>query len=51
MFSGLVKYTVRIDLDQLDGDVFLPLGATADVVIQSKGSNCVFGCTYRCNAK
>lgn len=29
--SGLVKYTVRIDLDQLSDDVFLPLGATANV--------------------
>lgn len=34
--SDLVKYTVRIDLDQVDGDVFLPLGATADVVIKVK---------------
>jgi len=34
--SDLVKYTVRIDLDQLDGDAFLPLGATADVVIKIK---------------
>jgi RND family efflux transporter MFP subunit len=32
--SGLVKYNVRIDLDQVDGDVFLPLGTTANVVIQ-----------------
>lgn len=29
--SGLVKYTVRIDLDQLSDDAFLPLGATANV--------------------
>jgi HlyD family secretion protein len=34
--SGLVKYTVRIDLDTVDGDVFLPLGTTANVVIQIK---------------
>jgi HlyD family secretion protein len=31
--SGLVKYTVRIDLDKAAGDVFLPLGATANVSI------------------
>lgn len=34
--SGLVKYTVRIDLDKADEDVFLPLGTTANVVIQIK---------------
>lgn len=34
--SDLVKYTVRIDLDKLSDDVFLPLGATADVVIKVK---------------
>jgi len=34
--SGLVKYTVRIDLDKLDTDVVLPLGATANVVIKVK---------------
>jgi multidrug efflux pump subunit AcrA (membrane-fusion protein) len=32
--SGLVKYNVRVDLDKVDGDVFLPLGTTANVVIQ-----------------
>lgn len=31
--GGLVKYTVRVDLDSVDG-VFLPLGSTANVVIQ-----------------
>ncbi|MBI5946407.1 MAG: efflux RND transporter periplasmic adaptor subunit [Chloroflexi bacterium] len=31
--GGLVKYTVRIDLDSVDG-VFLPLGSTANVVIK-----------------
>ncbi len=36
--SGLVKYTVRIDLDKVDNDVFLPLGTTANVVIQIKDS-------------
>ncbi len=36
--SGLVKYTVRVDLDQVDGDVFLPLGTTANVVITVKES-------------
>ncbi len=34
--SNVVKYTVRIDLDSLDEDIFLPLGATANVVIQVK---------------
>lgn len=34
--SGLVKYTVRVDLDAVDEDVFLPLGTTANVVIQIK---------------
>ena len=32
--SGLVKYTVRIDIHQAEEDVFLPLGATANVIIQ-----------------
>jgi len=31
--GGLVKYTVRIDLDSVK-DVFLPLGSTANVVIK-----------------
>ena len=31
--GGLVKYTVRVDLDSVDG-VFLPLGSTANVVIK-----------------
>lgn len=31
--SGLVKYDVRIDLDQPEGDVFLPLGSTMNLVI------------------
>lgn len=31
--SGLVKYNVRIDLDDA-GDIFLPLGSTANVVIK-----------------
>jgi len=31
--SGLVKYAVRIDLDQVSDQVFLPLGTTANVVI------------------
>ena len=26
--SGLVKYTVRVDLDKVDGDTFLPLTTT-----------------------
>lgn len=33
--SGLVKYKVRIDLDKVE-DTFLPLGTTANVVIQTK---------------
>ena len=32
----MVKYTVRVYLDSLDEDIFLPLGATANVVIQVK---------------
>ena len=35
--GGLVKYTVRIELDQVTGDVFLPLGSTANVVITVAG--------------
>ncbi|HLO30334.1 MAG TPA: efflux RND transporter periplasmic adaptor subunit [Anaerolineales bacterium] len=34
--SGLVKYTVRVGIDQLKDGVFLPLGATANVTIQVK---------------
>lgn len=34
--SGLVKYSVRIDLDKVKGDTFLPLGTTANVVIKVK---------------
>jgi HlyD family secretion protein len=32
--SGLVKYTVRIDLDQVEAGVFLPLSSTVNVVIE-----------------
>lgn len=32
--SGLIKYSVRIDLDKVDTETFLPLGATANVMIQ-----------------
>lgn len=32
--SGLVKYSVRIELERIEGDLFLPLGSTVDVVIQ-----------------
>lgn len=32
--SGLVKYTVLVDIDKVKEDVFLPLGATANVTIQ-----------------
>jgi HlyD family secretion protein len=34
--SGLVKYNVRIELDKAEQDTFLPLGTTANVVIQVK---------------
>jgi HlyD family secretion protein len=34
--SNSVQYTVRIDLDKVPGDGFLPLGATANVTIQVK---------------
>lgn len=34
--SALVKYTVRIELDKVDEDVFLPLGTTVNVTIQLK---------------
>jgi len=32
--SGLVKYTVLVEVDPVTEDVFLPLGATANVTIQ-----------------
>ncbi len=34
--SGLVKYTVRVDLDKADKDLSLPLGATVNTTIQVK---------------
>ena len=34
--SGLVKYTVRVDLDKVSADTFLPLGTTANVVVTVK---------------
>jgi len=34
--SGLVKYKVRVDLDKVEDGMFLPLGTTANVVIQTK---------------
>jgi HlyD family secretion protein len=34
--SGLVKYTVRVDLAKADQDLSLPLGSTANVTIQVK---------------
>lgn len=34
--SGLIKYTVRIDLNKTDEDIFLPLGATANITIKVK---------------
>lgn len=41
IISGLVKYTVRVDLDKVDGKVFLPLGATANVIIKTKDESAV----------
>lgn len=35
--SGLVKYTVRVDLTKADKDLSLPLGATVNTSIQIKG--------------
>ena len=37
--AGLFKYSVRIDLDEERGDIFLPLGATANVVIQVRDAS------------
>ena len=37
--SGLVKYTVRVDLDKLKNKITLPLGTTANVVIQIKAAS------------
>jgi RND family efflux transporter MFP subunit len=37
--SGLVKYTVRVDLDKVSADNFLPLGTTANVVITVKDAS------------
>ena len=34
--SGLVKYTVRVDLDKADKNLALPLGATVNATIQVK---------------
>jgi RND family efflux transporter MFP subunit len=34
--SGLVKYKVRVELDKVDGEIFLPLGTTANVIITVK---------------
>jgi len=36
--SGLVKYKVRVDLDIVKTGTFLPLGTTANVVIQTKAA-------------
>ena len=36
--SGLVKYKIRIDLDKVDQDVFMPLGSTISVVIQIRAA-------------
>ena len=34
--SGLVKYNVRVELDKVEEDIFLPLGTTANVIVQTK---------------
>jgi len=34
--SGLVKYKVRVELDKVDAEIFLPLGTTANVTITVK---------------
>lgn len=39
--SGLVKYTVRVDLDKVDGDTFMPLSTTANVTITVKEASAV----------
>ena len=36
--SGLVKYTVRVDLDKVSTDTFLPLGTTSNVTITVKAA-------------
>jgi len=41
--SGLVKYTVRIAIDKVSGQDFLPLGATANVTIQVKPAETALG--------
>jgi HlyD family secretion protein len=41
--SGLVKYTVRIAIDKVAGQDFLPLGATANVTIQVKPVKAALG--------
>ncbi len=37
--SGLVKYTVRVDLDKVNDKTFMPLGTTANVVIKTKDAS------------
>jgi HlyD family secretion protein len=37
--SGLIKYTVRVDLDKVKRGIFLPLGTTANVVIKLKDAS------------
>jgi HlyD family secretion protein len=39
--SGLVKYTVRVDLEKVSQEVLLPLGTTANVVIQTKEASSI----------
>lgn len=37
VISGLVKYAVRINMDKPEGDTFLPLGSTMNLVIKIGG--------------
>ena len=37
--SGLVKYTLRVTLDPVSDDTFLPLGTTANVVIKVRDAS------------
>lgn len=41
VISGLVKYTVRVELDKVEEDIFLPLGTTANVVLKIKEASAV----------
>jgi HlyD family secretion protein len=36
VISGLVKYTIRVDVDKVTGQTFIPLGSTANIIIHIK---------------